>query len=225
MQGGYVLSRGFNQGKVCPAGYYCPQGTDEAIPCSEGNYCPTTGLATQIPCPVGSYSAEGATQCTQCMAPPNGTVDSSCQLQCNDGYTNLDWRCLPPFTLASLVNGVNMCPPCYSMSGTGCSLSPTCTPTCSNGYTFDRNVQDVYAMSGRAVHIERSMCHMWTQFDVDTRCTRMQVYPDIDDCQLDVRMVGRNQHVCDSVRPGLLSSDANDVWSVPPCTRTVRKAR
>jgi len=124
--------------KTCPIGSYCPAGTGRPIPCTAGNYCPTRGLASQLPCPPGSYSSDGASECTQWMAPPNGTVDLFTHvLTCNDGYTEMNWRCLPPFTFAASVDGVMSCPPCYSMNGTTCTLSTTCTPTCSEGYTLD----------------------------------------------------------------------------------------
>ena len=135
---GTFCPEGSTTEKTCPARNYCPLGTGRPVPCTAGNYCPTTGLATQTPCPSGSYSNDGASACTVGMAPPNGTVDwQTGQLTCNEGYTELNWRCLPPFTFASSANGVMSCPPCYSMNGATCTLSPTCTPTCSDGYILD----------------------------------------------------------------------------------------
>lgn len=129
--------------KVCPAGSYCPTGTGEPVPCAEGNYCPATGLATQTPCPIGSYSTSGQSSCTPCMAPPHGRVEPAtpgvpCRLVCDDGYVDVNWRCLPPWTLATIVDGVRSCPPCYSLNGSTCTLSLTCTPSCPDGYTLDQ---------------------------------------------------------------------------------------
>lgn len=135
---GTYCPQGSTVEKTCPIGSYCPSGCGFPVRCTAGNYCPTTGLASQIPCPVGSYSGDGASACTVGMAPPNGTVDwQTGKLTCDSGYTELTWRCLQPWTFASTVDGVVTCPPCYSMNGTMCTLSMTCTPTCSDGYVLD----------------------------------------------------------------------------------------
>jgi len=136
---GTFCPEGSTTEKTCPARNYCPLGTGRPIPCTAGNYCPTTGLATQIPCPAGSYSNDGASACIPGMAPPNGTVDPATGLLvCDAGYTEVNWRCLSPWTFASSADGVLTCPPCYSMNGNTCTLSPTCTPTCSDGYVLDQ---------------------------------------------------------------------------------------
>ena len=134
---GYFCPEGSMAQTICPASYYCPIGTALPVPCSVGNMCPTSGLATQQQCPDGSYSYTKSTKCIPCLEPPNGTVDAACQLTCNDGYTKVGWRCLPPWQFTSTDTGVPMCPPCYSMTGNMCALSTTCTPTCTIGYTLN----------------------------------------------------------------------------------------
>jgi hypothetical protein len=140
---GYFCPEGAMAESPCPAGYYCPEGVDVPVECSAGNMCPETLMSVQTPCPEGSYSYAKAKMCTPCLAPPNGTVSGSiagfCTLECNDGYTKVGWRCLPPFEFAGSSNGVPSCQPCYSMNGNMCILSLTCTPTCPAGYTVGSN--------------------------------------------------------------------------------------
>lgn len=140
---GYFCPEGAMVESPCPAGYYCPEGIDVPAECSPGTECPNALMSTQTPCPEGSYSYSRAKMCTPCLAPPNGTVSGSiagfCTLVCNDGYTKVGWRCLPPFEFAGSNNGVRTCQPCYSMVGNMCMLSPTCTPTCPTGYTLGTN--------------------------------------------------------------------------------------
>ena len=137
---GYYCPEGATAESPCPEGYYCPEGVDVPVECAPGNMCPVKLMSSQTLCPDGSYSYAKKKECTPCLAPPNGTVFGSnpgtCTLTCNDGYVKMGWRCLPPFEFTGSDHGVRTCPPCYSMNGSMCTLSQTCTPTCPVGYTL-----------------------------------------------------------------------------------------
>ena len=58
-------------GTPCVAGYYCPvnAASTQAFVCPAGSACPANATAAQ-PCPVGRYSAVGASVCADCTSLP-----------------------------------------------------------------------------------------------------------------------------------------------------------
>ncbi len=89
---------------ACPVGSYSEESNHapECTPASPGYYVPTTGATSQIACAVGSFSAEGAYECTACGDGGNwgktttGTGQASCNKDCGiagaKGYINAEWN-------------------------------------------------------------------------------------------------------------------------------------
>lgn len=60
---------------LCPAGSYCPLYSINATPCAPGTYAPAAGAANCTICPMGTFSAAGASSCP--LPYPSATLTQS----------------------------------------------------------------------------------------------------------------------------------------------------
>ena len=148
----------------CEAGFYCPDLASQHAQCTPNFYCPV-GSFVQLPCTGNTFSDAQASVCS-CVSPPYGVSvpsGSDCIVTCNPGFTSYQGQCFPSMKPAQLTylnaNGTPSavatqkiaytCPPCYSLAGSLCSFSSTCTPICPNGYVVNQNSVCTQCPSGK----------------------------------------------------------------------------
>jgi len=148
----------------CEAGFYCPDLAAQHTPCTPGFYCPA-GAFTQLICSGNTFSEAQASVCS-CIPPPRGRVVSTatdCIVTCDPGFAPYMGQCIPSMKPAQLTylnaDGSNSavptqniaytCPPCYSLKGSLCSFSGTCSPTCPNGYIVNQDFVCTQCPSGK----------------------------------------------------------------------------
>ena len=151
---GFYSPTGSTQCIICPTGTYCSAGSVTATNCVAGTYCPD-GI-NQIPCPPGTRSTEGQASCSSINI-NNGTYSGG-RITCNPSFTYFNGQCYAAtrqakdasldITTGMIVNtvvnnpnttGIKVCPACYSLNGSSCTFSDTCSPTCNPGYIVNYN--------------------------------------------------------------------------------------
>jgi len=161
---GNYCPKGASTPTQCEAGFYCPDLSSQHTPCTPGFYCPV-GAFAQLICSGNTFSAAQASVCS-CISPPHGSLISTtpdCIITCDPGFSSYMGQCIPSMKPAQLTylnaDGTTsvvstqtiayVCPPCYSLQGSLCIFSITCTPTCPKGYVFNNNSVCTQCPSGK----------------------------------------------------------------------------
>ena len=112
--------------KDCPLGSFCVAGSSSsAASCTAGYYCPLNSKE-KYPCPPGTYSADGASVCTQ-------TEAGYYTAQAVSGATKSTQKCLGGYYCEAGSKGkINKPCPAGTLSSEG-SSDPACT-ACTQGY-------------------------------------------------------------------------------------------
>lgn len=131
--GTYQSSTGQSSCLTCPPGLVCGQGTITGTACGVGYYCPAgTGIATQYPCPAGSYS--DVASLSACKTCPAGSV-------CGAGATNTNTVCPQYYYCPAGTATALLCPlGTYNSASLSLTSSSSCTSCPAGSYCVDGRV-------------------------------------------------------------------------------------